>query len=60
MLLTVDTTEAVEAIADKAAGELGKKLGLDSTITTNKDSLKEKIKEKATEKALDFLKKKLH
>lgn len=62
--VSIDTksmaNQAVEAIADKAAGELGKKLGLDSTITTNKDSLKEKIKEKATEKALDFLKKKLH
>lgn len=62
--VSIDTksmaNQAVEAIANKAAGELGKKLGLDSTITTNKDSLKEKIKEKATEKALDFLKKKLH
>ncbi len=50
--VSIDTksmaNQAVEAIADKAAGELGKKLGLDSTITTNKDSLKEKIKEKAT------------
>lgn len=51
--------QAVEAVADKAIGEIGKKLGLDSTVTANKDSIKQKVKEKATEKALDFLKKKL-
>lgn len=53
------TNQVVESVADKAINELGKKLGLDSTTTANKDSLKQKVKEKATEKALDFLKKKL-
>lgn len=51
--------QAVEAVASKAAGELGKKLGLDSTIVANKDSLTQKVTQKATEKALDFLKKKI-
>lgn len=51
--------QAVEAVADKAIDELGKKLGLDSATTANKDSLKKKVTEKATEKALDFLRKKL-
>lgn len=53
------TNQTVEAVTDKAISELGKKLGLDSAITANKDSLKQKVTEKATEKALDFLKKKL-
>lgn len=61
--VSIDTksmaNQAVEAVADKAVSELGKKLGLDSATTANKDSLKEAVKEKATEKALDFLKKKL-
>lgn len=51
--------QAVEAVADKAVQELGKKLGLDSAATANKDSIKQQVKEKVTEKALDFLKKKL-
>ncbi len=51
--------QAVESVAEKAVGELGKKLGLDSAITANKDSLKQKVTEKATEKVLDFLKKKI-
>ena len=50
--------QALEAVKGKAVEEIGKKLGLDSTITANKDSLKKKVTEKATEKALDFLKKK--
>ena len=50
---------AEEAVADKAVSELGKKLGLDSAATGNKEELKEAVKEKAAEKALDFLKKKL-
>lgn len=51
--------QAVEAVADKAVSELGKRLGLDSAATANKDSLTKKVTEKVTEKALDFLKKKL-
>ena len=51
--------QAVETVADKAVSELGKKLGLDSATTANKDSLTKKVTEKVTEKALDFLKKKL-
>lgn len=51
--------QAIESVADKAVSELGKKLGLDSATTANKDSLKKKVTEKATEKVLDFLKKKL-
>lgn len=51
--------QAIESVADKAVSELGKKLGLDSATTANKDSLKKKVTEKATEKALDFLRKKL-
>lgn len=52
-------SQAIESVADKAVSELGKKLGLDSATTANKDSLKKKVTEKATEKALDFLRKKL-
>lgn len=51
--------QAVESVAEKAVSELGKKLGLDSAVTANKDSLKQKVTEKATEKVLDFLKKKI-
>lgn len=61
--VSVDTksmaNQAVEAVADEAISKLGKKLGLDSAITANKDSIKQKVTEKAAEKALDFLKKKL-
>lgn len=61
--VSIDTksmaNQAVEAVADKAVSELGKKLGLDSAATGNKEELKEAVKEKAAEKALDFLKKKL-
>lgn len=51
--------QAIESVANKALGEIGKKLGLDSVTTANKDSLKQKVTEKAVGKALDFLKKKL-
>lgn len=51
--------QAVESVAEKAVSELGKKLGLDSAVTANKDSLKQKVTEKATEKVLNFLKKKI-
>lgn len=51
--------QALEGVTDKAVSELGKKLGLDSATTANKDTLVKKVTEKATEKALDFLKKKL-
>ena len=51
----LSTSEAV----GRVIGENGKKLGLDSATTANKDSVKEKVKEKAVEKALDFLKKKI-
>ena len=61
--VSIDTksmaNQAVEAVADKALEQLGKKLGLDSAATANKDSVKQKVTEKVTEKALDFLKKKL-
>lgn len=61
--VSIDTksmaNQAIEAATGKAISELGKKLGLDSAATANKDSLKEQVKEKAVEKALDFLKKKL-
>ena len=61
--VSIDTksmaNQAVESVANKAIGELGKKLGLDSAATANKDSIKQKVTEKAAEKALDFLKKKL-
>lgn len=50
--------QAVEAVKDKAISELGKKLGMDSTATANKDSIKKVATEKLKEKALDFLKKK--
>lgn len=50
---------AIEAAGDEALGKLGKKLGLDSTVVANKDSLKKKVTEKAVDKALDFLKKKI-
>ncbi len=52
-------SQAAAAVAAKAASEVAKKLGLDSTVTANKDSLTKKVTEKATEKALDFLKKKI-
>lgn len=51
--------QAVDAVKDQALEKLGEKLGLDSTVTANKDSLKQEVKEKVTEKALDLLKKKL-
>lgn len=51
--------QAIESVANKAVSELGKKLGLDSATTANKDSLKQKVTEKAVDKALDFLRKKL-
>lgn len=49
--------QAAESVGDKAMQEVGKHLGLDSTVIANTDSLKETIKEKAVEKAIDFLKK---
>ncbi len=61
--VSVDTksmaNQAVQTVADEAIGRIGKKLGLDSAATANKDSLKQKVTEKATEKVFDFLKKKL-
>lgn len=61
--VSIDTqsmaNQALESVVDKAISELGKKLGLDSAATANKDSLKQKVTEKAVGKALDFLKKKL-
>lgn len=61
--VSIDTksmaNQAVEAVADEAISKLGQRLGLDSAITANKDSIKQKVTEKAAEKALDFLKKKL-
>lgn len=61
--VSVDTksmaNQAVEAVANDAINKLGKKLGLDSAATANKDSIKQKVTEKAAEKALDFLRKKL-
>lgn len=61
--VSVDTksmaNQAVETVANEAIGRIGKKLGLDSAATANKDSLKQKVTEKATEKVFDFLKKKL-
>lgn len=53
------TKQAAETVKEQAIEKIGEKLGLDSTITANKDSLEKKVKEKATEKALDFLKKKI-
>ncbi|MEG1866335.1 MAG: AsmA-like C-terminal region-containing protein [Bacteroides sp.] len=52
--------QAIESVADKAINELGKKLGLDSAATANKDSLKQKVTRKAVNKALDFLRKKIN
>lgn len=61
--VSIDTqsmaNQAIESVADKVVSELGKKLGLDSATTANKDLLEKKVTEKATEKALDFLRKKL-
>lgn len=57
--VSIDTksmaNQAVESVANEAINKLGKKLGVDSVNTANKDSLKQKV----TEKALDFLKKRL-
>lgn len=50
---------AIEAAGDEALSKLGKKLGLDSAVVANKDSIKKKVTEKAVDKALDFLKKKI-
>jgi hypothetical protein len=51
--------QALDVAKDQALEKLGKKLGLDSTQTANKEELEKQVKEKAVEKALDFLKKKL-
>ncbi len=51
--------QAVKAVESQALGKLGKKLGLDSVASANKDSIKKKVTEKAVDKALDFLKKKI-
>ena len=58
-LTTLDLKIGGTFSSPKAISEIGKKLGLDSATTANKDSVKEKVKEKAVEKALDFLKKKI-
>lgn len=59
--ISIDTEamakQAVDVVKDQAIEKLGEKLGLDSTVTANKDSLKQEVKEKVTEKALDLLKK---
>ncbi|KAA6340842.1 hypothetical protein EZS27_011314 [termite gut metagenome] len=59
--LALDTksmaSQAVEAVKEIAIEKIGEKLGLDSAVVANKDSLKKKVTEKATEKALDLLKK---
>jgi hypothetical protein len=59
--LSLDTksmaSQAVEAVKDIAIEKIGEKLGLDSAVVANKDSLKKKATEKVTEKALDILKK---
>ena len=49
--------QAIESVSNEAINQIGKRLGLDSATTANKDSLKKKVTEKATQKALDFLKK---
>lgn len=51
--------EAANKVIEKAAQEIGSKLGLDSATTANIDSLKSNVKEKVIDKALDFLQKKL-
>lgn len=49
--------QVVESAKDIAIEKIGKELGLDSAIVSNKDSIRKKATEKVTEKALDFLKK---
>lgn len=60
--VSIDTqsmaNQAVKSVTDKAIGKAAQKLGLDSTITSNADSLKQKITEKAVNKVLDLFKKK--
>lgn len=51
--------QAVKAVENQALNKLGKKLGLDSVASANKDSIKKKVTEKAVDKALDFLRKKM-
>ncbi len=51
--------QAAKAVESQALSKLGKKLGLDSVASANKDSIKKKVTEKAVDKALDFLKKKI-
>ena len=51
--------QAAKAVESQALNKLGKKLGLDSVASVNKDSIKKKVTEKAVDKALDFLKKKI-
>ena len=64
--VSIDTksmaNQAVQTVTNKALEKAAQKLGLDSTVTSNTDSLKKKVAEKATEKAvnkvLNLLKKK--
>ncbi len=60
--VSIDTqsmaNQAVKSVTDKAIGKAAQKLGLDSTVTSNADSLKQKITEKAVNKVLDLFKKK--
>ncbi len=60
--VSIDTqsmaSQAVKSVTDKAIGKAAEKLGLDSTVTSNADSLKQKITEKAVNKVLDLFKKK--
>ncbi len=51
--------QAAKAVESQALSKLGKKLGLDSVASANKDSIKKKVTEKAVDKALDFLRKKI-
>ena len=60
--VSIDTqsmaNQAVKSVTDKAIGKAAQKLGLDSAVTSNADSLKQKITEKAVNKVLDLFKKK--
>jgi hypothetical protein len=51
--------QALNVVKDQALEKLGKKMGLDSTQTANKEELQKQVQDKAVEKALDFLIKKL-
>lgn len=50
--------QAVDVVKDQAIEKLGEKLGLDSTIVANKDSVKQKAVEKGVDAIKDLFKKK--